>query len=155
VSKPIRSSCTEPKIDYPALADFRYALRSYLHFAERAVQKVGIEPQQYQALLVIRGLPSATRPNVGALAERMQIRHHSAVELCKRLERSGWITRERGETDRREVLLRLRPKGEKLLETLSQLHHRELQTTAPRLIEALQQIVGQIAGKKQNPHPAA
>jgi DNA-binding MarR family transcriptional regulator len=131
----------EPLIDYGALADFRYEVRRFLHFAEEAAQAAGIEPQQYQALLAIRGLPTWTRATIGALAERMQIRHHSAVELSGRLERAGWIKRSRSDTDRREVLLLLTRRGERLLESLSRLHRRELRTTAPKLIEALRSVV--------------
>ena len=71
-------------IDYAALADFRYEVRRFLHFAEQAAQAAGIEPQQYQALLAIRGLPAWARATIGTMAERMQIRHHSAVELRDR-----------------------------------------------------------------------
>jgi DNA-binding MarR family transcriptional regulator len=129
-------------IDYESLSEFRYEVRKFLHFAEQAARAAGIEPQQYQALLAIRGLPAWSRATVGALAERMQIRHHSAVELGGRLERNGWIERTRGESDRREVLLQLTRPGEKLLESLSRLHRQELRTTAPKLIEALRSVVG-------------
>jgi DNA-binding MarR family transcriptional regulator len=128
-------------IDYAALAEFRYEVRRFLHFAEQMARTAGIEPQQYQALLAIRGLPDWARATVGALAERMQIRHHSAVELSGRLERAGWITRLRGNADRREVLLRLTPRGQRLLGKLSQLHRQELLTTSTRLIESLRSVV--------------
>jgi DNA-binding MarR family transcriptional regulator len=131
----------ESTIDYEALAEFRYEVRRFFHFAEQAAQAAGIEPQQYQALLAIRGLPAWARATVGTLAERMQIRHHSAVELSGRLERAGWIERCRGDADRREVMLQLTRRGERLLKSLSQLHRRELRTTAPRLIEALRAVV--------------
>ncbi len=142
---------TERKIDYAALAEFRYEVRRFLYFAEQAARAAGIEPQQYQALLAIRGLPAWARSTIGTLAERMQIRHHSAVELSGRLERAGWIERSRGDADRREVLLRLTRQGEKLLENLSQLHRRELRTTAPKLIEALGSVVAH--GENSNRAP--
>lgn len=138
----------EPAIDYVSLANFRYEVRRFLHFAEQAARAAGIEPQQYQALLAIRGLPAWACATVGTLAERLQIRHHSAVELSGRLERPGWIKRVRGSVDRREVLLRLTARGEKLLASLSRLHHRELSTTSPRLIESLRAVVAQ-DGKSQ------
>jgi DNA-binding MarR family transcriptional regulator len=139
----------EPTIDYESLSEFRYEVRKFLHFAEQAARAAGIEPQQYQALLAIRGLPAESRATVGALAERMQLRHHSAVELGGRLERNGWIKRTRGDVDRREVLLQLTRRGEKLLESLSRMHRRELRTTAPKLIEALRSVVGH----DQRPQP--
>jgi len=136
-------------MDYSALAEFRYEIRRFLNFAQQAAQKAGIEPQQYQALLALRALSDKRAPTVGALAERMQIRHHSAVELSTRLARAGWIRRQRGAADRREVLLRLTTRGERLLERLSRLHRDELRLAAPRLIEALQSVVAQAHGSSK------
>ncbi|MGB9069638.1 MAG: helix-turn-helix domain-containing protein, partial [Candidatus Acidiferrales bacterium] len=81
-------------IDYSALAAFRYEIRRFLNFSETAAREAGIEPQQHQALLAIKGRPEFDT-TVGVLAERMQIRHHSAVELSHRLESRGWIRRSR------------------------------------------------------------
>ncbi|HWW03374.1 MAG TPA: helix-turn-helix domain-containing protein [Candidatus Acidoferrum sp.] len=36
-------------------------------------------PQQHQALLAIQGFPGRDCVTVGELAERLQLRHHSAV----------------------------------------------------------------------------
>lgn len=128
---------TARQIDYQALAGFRYEIRRYLRFGQQAARAAGIDAQQYQALLAIKGLPRSEKATVGALAEQMQIEHHSAVELSGRLERHGWIRRARSRADRREVLLHLTPRGERLLENLSLLHRRELRSAGPRLIEAL------------------
>jgi DNA-binding MarR family transcriptional regulator len=129
------------RIDYEALADFRCEIRRYLNFATRAARTAGIEPQQYQALLAVKGLPRESKATVGVLAEQMQIEHHTAVELSLRLETNGWIRRSRNGADRREVLLQLTRRGERLLKTLSLSHHRELQSAGPRLIEALQSAI--------------
>ena len=129
------------KVDYDSLAKFRYEIRLFLDFVQRVAREAGIEPQQYQALLAIRGLGSAEKPNVGTLARRMLLQHHSAVELSARLERRGWIERTRSREDRREVLLRLTVRGRRLLDKLSRLHGEELRVRAPRLIEALQAAV--------------
>jgi len=127
-------------IDYHALAEFRYQIRRFLNFSERAAHSAGIEPQQHQALLVIKGLPSESKATVGALAERLMIRHHSAVELAGRLAAKRWIMRVRSPEDRREVLLRLTRRGEKLLENLSLVHRAELRNAGTRLIEALRAV---------------
>lgn len=128
-------------IDYAALADFRYEIRRYLSFGGRAARTAGIEPQQYQGLLAIKGQALPSRSTIGCLAEQMQIEHNSAVELSGRLEEKGWIRRARSRDDRREVLLRLTAGGERLLEELSLMHRRELRTTGPRLIEALRSVI--------------
>jgi DNA-binding MarR family transcriptional regulator len=125
--------------DYEALADFRYQIRRFLNFSEQASLTAGIEPQQ--ALLAIKGLPEGISPTVGALSERLQIHHHSAVELSNRLESKGLIKRSRSARDRREVLVRVTRAGEMLLRKLSASHHEELQTAGPQLLAALQKIV--------------
>jgi len=123
-------------IDYSALANFRYEIRRFLNFSEEAARASGIEPQQHQALLALKGLPAAMPSTVGALAERLQIRHNSAVGLSRRLEGKGLIKRTRNDFDARQVLLRITPKGERILERLSLVHREELRSAGIRLIEA-------------------
>ena len=127
--------------DYQALAEFRYQIRKFLHFSEQAVKKSGMERGQYQLMLAIKGMPMGVRPRIRELAEQMQIRHHSAVELINRLESRGLVRRERAQDDRREVLLALTPKGEKVLEELALHHHNELRTSAPGLVAALRRLM--------------
>ena len=127
--------------DYRSMAEVRYQIRKFLHFSEQASRSAGLEPRQYQLLLAIKGLPPNVRPRIGELAERLQILHHSAVELVNRLAAGGYVRRERGGQDRREVLLSLSPKGERTLRELA-LHHRaEMRSTAPALVSALRKVV--------------
>jgi len=141
------------EIDYRALASFRYEIRRFLNFSRNAAHSTGIEPQQHQALLAIKGRPAGIETTVGVLAERLQILHHSAVELSHRLEVNGWIRRSRSRTDRREVLLLLSPKGERVLERLSASHREELRTAGPKLLEALQSAIA--PQKKRRADPVA
>ena len=67
--------------NYKAMAELRYQIRRFLRFSENAARQAGIEPQQHQLLLAVRGLPDALKPTIGVLAERMQLQHHSTVEL--------------------------------------------------------------------------
>lgn len=128
------------QIPYGVLEEFRYDIRRFLNFSERAARRAGVEPHQHQALLAIKAA-QGTKATVGFLAERLMIRHHSAVELSDRLEKKNLIRRSRGETDRREVFLSLTRKGERMLEQLSEMHRNELQTAGPRLLNALQTVV--------------
>jgi DNA-binding MarR family transcriptional regulator len=126
--------------DYQSLAELRYQIRRFLHFSETAARKTGLEPRQHQLMLALKGLPTNVRPRIGELAERLQIQHHSAVELVNRLAAGGYVRRKRG-TDRREVLLSLSAKGEKVLRELS-LHHRdELRMQGPALVSALKRAM--------------
>jgi DNA-binding MarR family transcriptional regulator len=123
--------------DYEALAELRYQIRRFLSFSEQAARAAGLEPRQHQLMLSLKGLPAKARPTIGELAERLQIQHHSAVELVNRLSAAGYIRRARAGEDRREVLLSLTPRGEKVLRKLS-LHHRaELRSAGPALVKAL------------------
>lgn len=126
---------------YKKLAEFRYRIRQFLHFSEEAARLAGIEPQQHQLLLAIKGLPEGTRPTVTAISSRLCLRHHSTVELINRLVERGALMRRHSEQDRREVLIELTPHGEHLLRMLSVLHWEELQNSGPALSEALQAVV--------------
>ena len=127
--------------DYEALAEFRYQIRRFLFFSEQAARDAGLEPRQHQLLLALKGLPPGARPRIGELAERLQIQHHSAVELVNRLARAGYVRRRRGGEDRREVLLALTPKGDKVLRDLSLHHKRELRSAGPSLLATLKRVI--------------
>jgi DNA-binding MarR family transcriptional regulator len=124
-------------VDYQALADFRFEIRRFLNFSERLVRAAGMEPQQHQALLAIKGLPAHRVATIGVLAERLFIQHHSAVELVNRLEVKGLLRRARSAADRREVVLTLSRRGEMLLKQLTRPHHEELQSARPKLLAAM------------------
>ena len=138
--------------DYQALAEFRYQIRRFLHFSENAIKAAGLERGQYQLMLAIKGMPAGVRPRIRELANRMQIQHHSAVELINRLEAGGYVRRERAQDDRREVLLALAPKGERMLAELALHHHEELRSSAPSLVAALRRLM---PGGKNGSHGRA
>ena len=127
--------------DYQSLAEFRYQIRRYLHFSEQAARGGGLEPRQYQLMLAIKGLPENLRPRIGELADQMQIQHHSTVELVNRLSAGGFVRRQRGGEDRREVLLSLTPKGEKVLRELALHHKAELRNAGPALLRSLKRVL--------------
>ena len=97
------------------MAVFRYGLRQFLRFSEDAAKQAGITPQQHQALLAIKGFPGRSTVTVGGeLAERLQTRHHSTVELLDRLRDLKLIAREHLSADRRRVQVRLTVHEEQL-----------------------------------------
>jgi DNA-binding MarR family transcriptional regulator len=128
--------------DYRSLAAFRYEIRKFLAFSELAARAAGIEPQQHQVLLAVRGLPPSLRPTIRAVAERLCVQHHTTVALVDKLEGRGFLLRERSSEDRREVFLKLTPAGAALLRRLSALHRKQLRTVAPGMVIALQTILG-------------
>ncbi len=124
--------------EYEALATFRYSLRQFLRFSEEAAQSVGLTPQQHQALLTIKGFPNRQQITIGELAERLQVKHHSAVELVNRLVADGLVLREGSEKDRRQVFVILTDRGTKLLEQLAATHKQELRRIGPQLNQILE-----------------
>lgn len=124
-----------------ALAEFRFVLRKFLHFSEQAATRVDLAPQQHQLMLQIAGAPEGAVTSVGYLAERLSLRHNSVVELSKRCEETGLITRTDDPDNRRHVVLRLTPAGNRILRRLSADHFRELNQLGPQLIETLKTII--------------
>lgn len=121
------------KAQFENLAGFRHALRKFLRFSEDAAKRAGVTPQQHQALLAIKGFPGREVVSVGELASRLQLRHHTAVELLDRLVELRLVLREASTQDRRRVNVRLTPRGEKILTKLSTSHREQLRRISPML----------------------
>ena len=126
--------------EYWALAEFRYQLRNFLSFSEQAARAAGLEPQQHQLLLTLKGSEAQGKVTVGDLAERLKIQHHSAVELINRMVERDLVQRCRDDQDQRRVLVTLTSHGEEVLRRLSLLHRTELRSTGPALVQALRAI---------------
>lgn len=122
------SAQTLTKTDFESLSEFRYQLRRFLRFSEDASQSEGLTPLQYQLLLHIKGYPGREWATVGELAERLQTQHHGVVALVSRCETAGLVSRVASTVDRRQVEVRLTPKGDLCLRRLAELHHKELQS---------------------------
>lgn len=116
------------KLDYEALAAFRYALRRFLRFSEEGARAAGLTPQQHQLLLAVKGHPGREWVSITELAEALQIRHHAAVGLVDRCEGARLIRRTPDPQDRRQVRVFLTAKGERILGRLSNRNRRELET---------------------------
>jgi len=123
-----------------SLADFRFALRSFLHFSERASLSAGLHPQQHQLLLQVAGVADGTPVTIAYAAARLGLKHNSTVELVDRSEREGLLVRVNDEEDRRRAILRVTGKGRRVLTKLSADHARELNEMAPRLVKVLKQV---------------
>ena len=128
------------KLQYENLAAFRYALRQFLRFSEDAAKRAGLTPQQHQALLAIKGFPRRDEVTVSELAERLQLRHHSTVELLDRLAKLKLVVRAQSDSDRRQVNVRLTPRGEQILDKLSSAHEEQLRRIGPELTGLLNQL---------------
>jgi len=137
-------------MEYDELADLRYQIRRFLHFSEGVALQEGIEPRQHQALLAIKAMPEEETCTVGALAERLFLRHQSTVGLVDRLERRGLVARTCGQEDGRQVIVALTREGEAVLRRLSLTHRTELEERAPELARVLQAIMRRAKSAKED-----
>src|SRR5579864_430345 len=127
--------------EYRALAKFRWQIRKFLHFSEEQSRAHGLEPQQHQLLLAVRGLPEGKNATVGELAGWLRLKHNSTVELVNRLEALGAVARSKSKADRRQAIIRLTPAGSLLLRKLSLVHRHELEMTGRELALSLQAVM--------------
>ena len=127
--------------EFRALAELRYRIRLFLKEGDAAARLSGLEPQQYLMLLAIRGLPPEAPAKIQTLADRLALKHHSAVELVDRLEQHGYVKRTRSRDDRRQVLVSLLPRGEKVLERVVQQRISELRASGRQLVKAIDSLL--------------
>ncbi len=116
------------KTDFEQLSEFRFQMRRFERFSERAAQNEGITPLQYLLLLHIKGYPGREWATIGELAERLQAQHHGVVALVSRCEAIGLVKRKPSEVDRRQVEVHLLEAGETILVRLAALHQAELKS---------------------------
>jgi len=124
-------------LDYETWSEFRYQIRRYLRTAEAAARDYGLEPQQHQLLLAVRGYPRNEAPTIGDLAERLQLRHHSTVELVNRMEQASLVRRQPTGVGR-AVLVKLTAQGRRALDAVSD-------RLRPELGEAGQELIGSLS----------
>jgi DNA-binding MarR family transcriptional regulator len=127
--------------EYRALGELRYRIRKFLQEGDVTAKQAGLEPQQYLLLLAIRGLPARQEATISVLANRLSLRHHSTVELLDRMEARGYVKRVRGREDRRQVLVSLQPRGEKLLEKVVEQRIIELRANGRALVAAISALL--------------
>lgn len=114
------------KDDYAKLLGFRSDLRRFLRWSEEQARSAGVTPSHHQLLLAVKGHRGPDGPTIGEVAEYLALRHHSAVGLIDRAERSGLVERSRDPDDHRVIRLQLTPAGDDLIRRLSQAHLEEL-----------------------------
>ena len=127
--------------DYEGLANFRYLLRKFLRFSKDFLRATaGLNPEQYEALLAVKAFAAPVGLTISELSERLQVKHHSAVNIVDRLAERKLITREAGETDRRRRHVQLTAKGEKLIEELAPVHRKEIRMRSAEMIKVLERL---------------
>ena len=125
--------------EYRVLARFRYALRVFLRFSEDAANAAGVTANQHQLLLAIRGYPTGS-PTISDLAEWLQLKHHSTVELIGRAVEADLVIRQTDAADRRRQRLALTPRGAEILASLSAVHEEELRRFRDEMAAVLREL---------------
>ena len=126
---------------HQALAEFRHQLRKFLLVSENTAIGAGVRPQQHQLLLAVAGVPAGCSPSIAYAAEALGLKHNTVVELVDRCEKEGLLRRATDPEDRRRVCLQTTRRGQRVLDRLSHAHLLELNSQAPRLIRALENVV--------------
>ena len=73
------------------------------------LRKPVFDPQQYQLLQCVYGMPDALEPTIANVAARMLLKHNSAVELVDRTIEQGLLRRAPDPTDTVASCYVLRP----------------------------------------------
>src|SRR6266581_3981726 len=100
------------------MAWFRYQLRQFLRFSEKAARACGATPQHHHLLLGVAGYTGRGWATISELAEFLQQRHNAVVGLVERAAQRGLVSKEQSSRDRRFVQVRLTAKGEEVLRRL-------------------------------------
>jgi len=127
--------------NYRSLAEFRYRIRLFLAESEETARAAGLEPEQFQLLLAVRGMPPGNSATIQHLAARLLVKHNTAVERIDRLARMGLLRRLHGDADQRVVFVELSARGNRMVEKLSRQRMRELKRSGPELIAALSKVI--------------
>ena len=109
----------------------------FVRTRDQAMRADGLEPLQYQFLVLVGPNSNGNKPNISTLANQLGMHHHSAVELVNRLQKRGLVERRRGKSDRRHVFLHVTPLGKKLLHRLAVKEHAHAREFAPDLLKEL------------------
>jgi DNA-binding MarR family transcriptional regulator len=136
----MEATIANPEVLIRTLAEFRYELRRFFQFSEEAALAAGLQAKQYQLLLQVAAAPPDSMVTIAYIADRLGLKHNSAVELVDRSEREGLVSRADDTEDRRRTILRVTRKGAQVLSRLAGQHALELTDAAPKLIRALDHI---------------
>ena len=121
------------------LAEYRFRVRGFLAFSETAAEAAGMTAQQYQMLQVV-ATAEGDACSIAGLAQRLLLKHHSAVELVDRGERAGLVRRVEDAADQRRWRVEMTAKGRAMLERLVGEHLGYLREHGAEMISTLRRV---------------
>lgn len=104
-------------LESDAWVKLQRASDSLLSQLSQTLKPYGVSPTQYNALRILRGAGPDGLP-CGEVATRMINQDPDVTRLFDRMEKPGWIVRERSRVDRRVLLSRVTNEGLRLLDSL-------------------------------------
>ena len=117
------------------------------------LRPAGITPEQYHVLRVLRDAGPGGLA-CSAVAERSVNGDPDVTRLLDRLEKQGWASRAREESDRRVVMARVTNDGLRLLEELeaqvTALHVRQLDELPARELPVLRRLLQALGGVRSD-----
>lgn len=120
--------------------------------AELLIKDGGLTPTQYNVLRILRGAEPHGLLCRG-IADKMISRDPDMTRLLDRLEKHGWITRQRQHDDRRVIQARITSEGLKLLKKLDQpvhdLHKGQFRHMAAARLKLLAELLQEV-GKRES-----
>jgi DNA-binding MarR family transcriptional regulator len=127
--------------DYHSMASFRHLVRKFLRFSKEAVKTTAnLNSEQYEALLAIKAFTSSDALTIADLSERLQVKHHSTVNIVDRLVARKLVRRKTSSHDRRARHLELTAAGNNLVERLAAMHRKEIRRRSPEMIAVLERL---------------
>ena len=121
------------------------------HAADKFLRKFEITQQQYNVLRILRGA-GAEGLCRNEISARMVAATPDMSRLLDRMEKSGWITRERAEDDRRQVSTFITDSGQKLLRMIEapvgDEIHRLFEGVKPTDLTMLVEVLAQIRSRR-------
>nr|WP_184468013.1 MarR family winged helix-turn-helix transcriptional regulator [Rhizobium esperanzae] len=123
--------------DYEALANLRYRIRRFRQFSAKEAQRLGLTPQQHQALLAIKGQPAGKKMSTRMLAERLLMDRKVADGLVQEFVGKAYIETDPAAAGPSKQFVRLTSKAEGALDRLASAHLFEIRKMAPELMQAL------------------
>ena len=120
------------------------------HASDKFLREFGISQPQYNVLRILRGA-GAEGLCRNEISARMVTATPDMSRLLDRMERSGWIIRERDENDRRQVSTFITDSGRKLLtlmeSPINQQTHRLLEGVKSSDLKMLLDVLAQIRNR--------
>lgn len=124
------------------LVEFWFRVQQFLRTRRVFAESEGLDPREYELLLMLKALAGRRSVNVSLIAENLFVHHHVAAGLVKDLVKRGLVSAQRSQRDRRSLSLRLTSQGESLLERIVSRSVAGLASEGPQMLSSLGKILG-------------